>query len=727
MFHLKLLGGAVIEDDGGAACGLTSRRHSVALLALLATASSATLSRGKLVGLLWPDSPERTARNRLTSCLYQVRSELGEEAVLTVGGDLRFNPDVLDCDVTRFDTALAADDFRGAVELYCGPFLDGFWLRGSNEFERWMDRERDRLRRGYHEALEALASEAAERGEFEAAAGLWRKREGDDPFDSRVAVRLAEVLAEVGNRAEALRVVEDHARRLEEEFGMRPGRELRDLIDRLQAPPPTTPPNRSAKELAPANGDASPVRSIAVLPFENLSGTADAEPFALGLHDDLLTELSRISALTVISRTSVQRFRGSDRAIPEIARELGVGTVVEGGVQSAGGRLRLNVQLIDARSDTHRWVERYDRKLSADSIFDIQSELAQRIARALELELTPMEKKRAAREPTHDLEAYRLYAQGRRQLDKRTDSGIRRAAEHFGEAVERDARYALAWVGLADALSLLHDYGCEAAERVLPRAEEAVIRALELAPDLAEAHTSLGLLRGNQRKGYAAVAALEHATELHPGYAEAHNWLSWICQVLGQAKKALAHAEQAVALDPLSPEAVSNLALSSLATGDAERALREARRTRELQSDWTTGAFYEGLALYHLGRFSEAIPVLLDVRAEWAGSGPQLTLALAYVASGDDVSAGEMLAGFEEDGDHYAVGVVRLALRDREKAFEAFRRVQRWDYWPVLSIHHFYPDVLDPLRADELGSRLLRAAARAWGADGAEPAAIGRS
>jgi len=727
MFHLKLLGGAVVEDDGGAVCGLTTRRHSVALLALLATAPSVTLSRGKLVGLLWPESPERIARNRLTSCLYQVRSELDEEAVLSVGDDLRFNPDVLDCDVTRFDTALAADDFRSAVELYCGPFLDGFWLRGSNEFERWMDRERDRLRRGYHGSLEALAVDSAERGEPEAAAGWWRRRAGDDPFDSRVAVQFARALAAIGNRAEALRVVDDHARRLEEEFGMRPSRELCEAIDRLQAPPAYEPSNGSSKEPAPANGDAPPVRSIAVLPFENLSGTADAEPFARGLHDDLLTELSRISALTVISRTSVLRFRGTDRPIAEIARELSVGTVVEGGVQSAGGRLRLNVQLIDARSDTHRWVERYDRKLSAESIFDIQSELAERIARALEAELTPMEKGRATQEPTRDLEAYRLYAEGRRQLDQRTDSGIRRAAEHFGEAVERDAGYALAWVGLADALALLHDYGCEAAEQVLPRAEEAVMRALELAPDLAEAHTSLGLLRGNQRNGHAAVAALEHAIELHPGYAETHNWLSWICQVLGQAKKALAHAERAVALDPLSPEAVSNLALSSLANGNGERALREARRARELQPDWTTSAFYEGLALYQLGRVSEAIPVLRDLRAEWAGSGPQLTLALAYVACGDDLAAGEMLAGFEEDGDHYAVGVVRLALRDREKAFEAFRRVERWDYWPVLSIHHFYPDVLDPLRADELGSRLLRAAARAWGADGAEPGAIGRS
>jgi TolB-like protein/two-component SAPR family response regulator len=706
MLQLKLLGGAMVEDEHGVAIGLSSPRYPLALLALLAAAPTRTLSRGKLVGLLWPEAQEKTARNRLTSCLYHVRRGVGDSAVITLGTDLSYNDEALSCDVRRFEAALQAKEYARAVELYGGPFLDGFWLRDSPEFDQWMDRERDRLRRRYHAALEALACEAWSNGELDTAAAWWRTRALEDPYDSRVAGRLMESLAAIGNRSEAFRVAAEHIRALDEEFGTKPDAELQALIDSLHTPARGAPVRTSvAAGDHPAVAEL-PVRSIAVLPFQNLSGSEEAEPFTVGIHDDLLTELSRISALTVISRTSVLRYRGSEKTIRQIARELGVGTIVEGGVQSAGGRLRLNVQLIDARTDAHRWVERYDRQLSTGSIFDIQTELAQHIAQSLHAELTPMEKERVGRERTDNLEAYRLYSQGRRTLDQRTAEAMRRSVEYFEQAIALDPGYALAWVGLADALALLQDYRHDSDNDALPRAREAVRRALELDPYLAEAYGSLGAVSGTAGDRAGAEQALRRAVELRPGYAEAHNWLSWHYLVTGRREEALACAIRAVELNPLSQESVSNLSLSWLANGDAHAALREASRVRDMQPDWTSGHFYQALALYHLGRFTEAIAVLEDLTVEWAGSGAELTLALAAAASGDRDHARGLLSRFTANDDHYAAGVVHLALGETKRAFELFEIADCSTYWPQLSLNFFYPDVLAPLRAHPLFSRM---------------------
>ena len=236
MAVLRLLGGAVVESEAGEGLDLTSRRHPVALLALLAAAPSHTLSRGKLVGLLWPDSPEDRARNRLNTCVHNIRRELGAHVLLSVGGDLRLNPEAISCDVCRFRKAVEDGDLRTAVELYDGPFLDGFRLDGSVPFEHHVDQVQERLRRGYLDALATLAEGAEARGEPEAAVHWWRLRAEGDPYDSRVARRLMEALAAVGNRAAALRHAERHVRRLRAELGTEPGPEVRELASTLERP-----------------------------------------------------------------------------------------------------------------------------------------------------------------------------------------------------------------------------------------------------------------------------------------------------------------------------------------------------------------------------------------------------------------------------------------------------------------------------------------------------------
>ncbi|MFW6193029.1 MAG: AfsR/SARP family transcriptional regulator [Gemmatimonadota bacterium] len=209
-FRLKLLGGAVLEDEEGVVTGPAARPRPLALLSLLATAPARTLSRGKLVGLLWPESPERAARNRLNTYVHQVRRELGGEVLASAGADLRLDETVVTCDVWRFREAVEAGDLERAAALYVGPFLDGFRLGGSSAFEKWVDSERSRLRRSYLAALEELAEAASGAGEREEAVRWWRARFEEDPLDSRVVRRLMEAMAAAGNRPAALRAAEEH-------------------------------------------------------------------------------------------------------------------------------------------------------------------------------------------------------------------------------------------------------------------------------------------------------------------------------------------------------------------------------------------------------------------------------------------------------------------------------------------------------------------------------------
>ena len=197
-----------------------------------------------------------------------------------------------------------------------------------------------------------------------------------------------------------------------------------------------------------AHSDLGP--SIAVLPFANRSANPDDAYFVDGIHDDLLTYISKISAIKTISRTSVMRYRNSDKTIPEIASELGVSTVLEGGVQRAGQQIRINVQLIDAQSDEHLWAEIYDRHLSAGNIFAIQSEISKAISEALQAVLSPAEQRRLQAIPTESLEAYESYLLGKQRMARRDTESLKEAVDYLSKAVEMDPQFALAWSTLGD-------------------------------------------------------------------------------------------------------------------------------------------------------------------------------------------------------------------------------------------------------------------------------------
>jgi TolB-like protein len=455
-------------------------------------------------------------------------------------------------------------------------------------------------------------------------------------------------------------------------------------------------------------------RTIAVLPFETL-GSDDVNAFTEGVHLGVLTQLSNVSGLDIISRTSVKAVDSAESTLPEIAKTLGATWILRAEVQEAGNNVQVNARLIDARTDRQVWAENYRRTLTTDNVFDIQSELSLAIIEALHARITPMEQARVDQKPTVSLEAYGLNALGRSQFDRRDAQGMQSAVRYFEQAIELDPNYTLAWVGLADSLTLLYDYHIDRRESLMVRAGEAVQRALQLDPLSAEAYASLGLHEYAQQSAAESIKALTRAVELKPNYADAQSWLAWVQQVQGDSAAGLQSAKKAVTVNPLSGEAISNLTLSLLTNGQYEKALAQSRHNQTVLPSWPTAQFYEGLALYHLGRFTEVQALLENVSVDWTDHGAESLLALSFMASGDEAGARDVLASFEGSGDPFSEGLVYLALGEHDVAFARFEQVIQWNAWPALAMRHFFPDVLGPLSEDPRYQAFYREMVADWG------------
>jgi TolB-like protein/cytochrome c-type biogenesis protein CcmH/NrfG len=321
--------------------------------------------------------------------------------------------------------------------------------------------------------------------------------------------------------------------------------------------------------------------SIAVLPFANRSADPGDAYFVDGIHDDLLTHIAKIGAIRAISRTSVMHYRDSGKTIPDIARELDVATVLEGGVQRAGDQIRINVQLIDARTDEHIWAEIYDRKLTATNIFAIQSEIAESVSSALQAVLSPAEKHRIKAVPTESLEAYEAYLLGKQRYERMDTESLAEALDYFREAVRLDSKFALAWVGLADAY-LAQGGG----QRELPfgkaraEAEAALMTALEINPDLGEAYTSLGAM---QEDPHEARRYFELALELSPNYPPLSRRYGNVMQELGKLDEALKWKAKAVELDPMSAELRRSYAVALRVANRIQEAVEQLDTALEIE------------------------------------------------------------------------------------------------------------------------------------------------
>jgi eukaryotic-like serine/threonine-protein kinase len=372
----------------------------------------------------------------------------------------------------------------------------------------------------------------------------------------------------------------------------------------------TIPSDRFASVAAFADSLAGPepipqsIPSVAVLPFRNLSADPENEYFADGITEDVIAQLSRIRALKVISRTSVMQFKNREQTLPEIGAALDATTLLEGSVRRAADRVRIGAQLIDVRADETLWAETYDRQLT--DIFAIQSDVALQIAAALRAELSPDEAHRIAREPTRDVAAYQLYLQGRHNYIRYTAEGFEKAIEFFEQAIARDPAYAMAWVGVAFACTESAETGVVDSEEAYRRARRAADRALELDPELGEAHCVLATVKYLSDFDWdGAEREFRRALELTPNSADTYDLYGRLCSALERYDEAIALQTRAQELDPLAHPV--DVATAYLRAGRHDEALEAALRALEFDSRYARAHATVAWCLALMGRLDEAL------------------------------------------------------------------------------------------------------------------------
>ena len=377
--------------------------------------------------------------------------------------------------------------------------------------------------------------------------------------------------------------------------------------------------------------DRKPWHSIAVLPLKNLSSHPEQEYFVDGMTEALIADVAKIGALKVISRTSVMRYKGSDKPLSEIARELSVSSIVEGSVLRAGDRIRITVQLIDALKDAHLWAESYERELT--NVLSLQGEVAQAIAQQVKVKLTPQEQARLIERRTVEPAAHDAYLRGRYHLNRATPTELTKAIHYFEEAVRLDTKDALAHAGLATAYNYLGWLGGSAGE-VFPKAKQAARRAREIDENLAEAHAALGYTATFYDWDWAtAEEALERAIALSPNYAEGYLHYSWYLHSQGRPEEARAAITRASELDPLSLIIHANMSNYYEFKRDYDGALAQTQRTLELAPNLPLALLFSGWAYCGLGQHDVAVRQF-EKLVELGGSGFKGNLGYAYAKAG---------------------------------------------------------------------------------------------
>jgi TolB-like protein/DNA-binding winged helix-turn-helix (wHTH) protein/Tfp pilus assembly protein PilF len=447
----------------------------------------------------------------------------------------------------------------------------------------------------------------------------------------------------------------------------------------------------------------TPIRSLAVLPLENLSGDASQRYFSDGMTDQLITDLAQISALKVISRTSVMAYEGARKPLPQIARELHVDAVVEGTVLRAGDQVRITAQLIDASTDKHLWSQSYQGELK--DTLALQDRVARAIAEQIQINLTPREQAALKSVRVVNPEAYESYLKGRFFWNKRTADGLRVALAYFNQAIEEDHNYAQSYSGLADTYALLGDwqYAVMTPAQANPKAKAAALKAVELDSSLGEAHNSLAfLLDGFDWDLDAGGKEFQRAIELNPGYATAHHWYAWHLGLLGRYDEAIVEMRKAESLDPLSLIINADLAELLVLAHSYDESIRQSRKTIEMDPNFAMAHNQLGQAYLQQRLYEQAIGELQKAVQLSAGSQTCIAnLARAYALSGRKSEAGKLLNDLKSsssaNNSHASeVAAIYASLGDKDEAMKWLEKGYAERFNPGVLIRPGF----DPLRSD---------------------------
>ena len=456
---------------------------------------------------------------------------------------------------------------------------------------------------------------------------------------------------------------------------------------------------------------AARIESLAVLPLENLSGDPQQDYFADGMTEELIADLGQIEALRVISRTSVMRYKKTDKPLPQIAKELKVDAVIEGSVLRAGNRVRVTAQLIRASTDRHLWAQSYERELG--DVLALQGDVARAIAEQVRIKLTPEQQARFVPARPVNPEAHDAYLKGRYYWNLRTESGLNKGIDYFQQAVEKDFGYAQAYAGLADSYLLQTAWARMAPREAYPRAKAAALKALEIDETLAEAHTSLGTVELAYEWNWSgAEKEYKRAIELNPSYATAHNFYAMYLSYMGRHDEAIAEIGRAEELDPLSPiiNAIGGFVLFFARRYD--EAIAQCRRTLELNAGFHPAHLYLGWAYEQKKLYGEAISEYQKAMALEQGS-PRLAagLAGAYAAAGNRTEALKIVSNLTELSKRryvppYDIAQIYTALHDFDQACAWLEKA--YEERTYLLVMLKVDPRNDPVRSDPRFQDLLR-------------------
>jgi TolB-like protein/DNA-binding winged helix-turn-helix (wHTH) protein/Flp pilus assembly protein TadD len=464
-------------------------------------------------------------------------------------------------------------------------------------------------------------------------------------------------------------------------------------------------------KIHPWNRPSSAIRSLAVLPLESLSSDASQDYFADGMTDELISDLGQISALRVISRTSVMTYKHARKPLPQIARELNVDAVVEGTVLRSGDQVRITAQLIEASTDKHLWSQSYEGELR--DTLALQNQVARTIADQIRINLNPQEQAALKTVRVVNPQAYESYLKGRYFWNKRTADGLKVALAYFHQAIDEDPNYAQAYSGLADTYALLGDwqYAVMTPKEAFPRAKAVATKALELDSALGEAHNSLAFcLDGFDWDFDSAGKEFRRAIELNPGYATAHHWYAWHLSLFGRYDEAIPEMRKAESLDPLSLIINADLAELLVLAHSYDQSIQQSRKTIEMDSNFAL-AHIQLAQAYLAKHMNEEAVAELQKAVQLSGGSPTsiANLARAYVATGKRSEAQKLLSDLKKrssPSSSYAaeISVIYAALGDTDQAMKWLEKGYEERFNPGVLLRPGF----DPIRSDPRFEDLVR-------------------
>jgi serine/threonine protein kinase/tetratricopeptide (TPR) repeat protein len=446
--------------------------------------------------------------------------------------------------------------------------------------------------------------------------------------------------------------------------------------------------------------------AIAVLPFVDLSPQKNQEYLCDGMTSEIITKLSGLQGWKVMNTASVMRFKNTEKDVKDIGQELDVATILYGSVRKEENDIRIDVQLVNAEDRFQLWSETYEQKL--ERVFAIQSDVAEKIAQALKMKLTPEEKKQIQKRSTENLEAYNLYLKGRFFWNKKTREGYDKSIEYFQQAIEKDPGYAIAYAGLADSYLSYAFSGYTSRKAVMPKAKAAAMSALEIDNTLSEAHASLAFVKVlNDWDWYGGESGLKQAIKLNPGYATAHYYYSWLLTMLGRHDEAIVEGKRAQELDPLSIAINVSYGRRYYYARLYDKAIEEYRKVLELDPNAKEAHWALGFPYVQKGMYEEAIEEFrkgIEVRRDWS-------LGYAFGVAGKRDEALEVLNQHLERSKREfvwpaTIAFIYIGLGEKEKALDWLEKTyeEREAWLDLLKVEPIY----DSLRSDPRFQDLIR-------------------